>query len=66
MFESKETIVRATLEEARAMKGEIDCARLDAMTAASRAQCAAAGFATPAASGAGCAASPCGSGTSSR
>src|SRR3954468_3773126 len=32
MSESKETIVRVTLEEARARKGETDYARLDAMT----------------------------------
>jgi lactoylglutathione lyase len=32
MSESKENIVRVTLEEARAMKGETDYARLDAMT----------------------------------
>jgi uncharacterized protein (DUF4415 family) len=32
MPESKENIVRVTAEEARAMKGETDYARLDAMT----------------------------------
>ena len=32
MSENKENIVRVTLEEARAMKGETDYARLDAMT----------------------------------
>src|SRR3954463_5823949 len=32
MSESKETIVRVTLEEARRMKGETGYARLDAMT----------------------------------